>query len=242
MISAHMPHARSDRRRLTRLVAVGIGLAAFAALAAGCSTTGTSEVDARDFDHRLRHPILISEEPETLDLPVGMNGPALSPQIEKAIDGYVAEYRKDGNGAITIQVPTGSANEEAAASTGRAVHYALVRAGVPHGRIHVAPYSVDDPSRMAPLRMSYLRVKAVVPHCGVWPDGSVTDYRNIDYPDYGCAQAQNLAAMVANPADLIRPQPMAPANGTRRAKVITDYGQGAETKSNNTLIQSTTGG
>ena len=51
------------------------------------------------------------------------------------------------------------------------------------------------------------------------------------YHNFGCAAQQNLAAMVANPADLIRPQPMAPANGARRAKVITDYGAGRQTPS-----------
>jgi pilus assembly protein CpaD len=238
-----MPLAGTNsRRRLTRVFVGGFALAVLTALSAGCSTTATSDVDARDYDYRLRHPILISEEPEVLDMPVGMNGPAISPEIEAAIRDYVAEYRTDGTGAITIQVPTGSANEVAAASTGRAVHYAMVHAGVPHRQIRIAPYAVSDRSQVAPLRLSYLRVKAVVPHCGVWPDHGQADYRNAQYSDFGCAQTQNLAAMVENPADLVRPQPSAPSHGARRAKVITDYGQGAETKSNIMLIESGIGG
>ena len=231
---------RRDGR--SRLLAAGIGLTALAALSAGCSTTATSEYDPADYDHRLRHPILISQEPENLTMPVGMNGPALSPQIEQAIANYVAEYQADGTGAITIQVPTGSANEMAAASTGRAVHYALVRSGVSHNRIRIAPYAVDDHAQVAPLRVSYLRVKAVVPDCGVWPDAGQADYRNAQYHDFGCAQAQNLAAMVANPADLIRPQPMGASSGARRASVINNYGQGNDTKSNVILIPGGIGG
>jgi pilus assembly protein CpaD len=219
-----------------------MALAALTALSAGCSTTGTSDVDVRDYDFRQRHPILISEEPESLDMPVGMKGPAVSPQIETAIRNYANEYRSDGTGDITIQVPTGSANEVAAASTGRAVHYALVRAGVPRQNVRVAPYPVNDRSEVAPLRVSYLRVKAVVPHCGIWPDGSAADYRNAGYYNFGCAQQKNLAAMIANPADLIRPQPMQPANGARRAKVVSDYAAGQETKSNIMLIESELGG
>ncbi len=210
------PAGTSSRRPLAKALAAGVALS-FTALVGACSTTGTSDVDLRDFDHNARHPILISEEPETLDLPVGMNGPAVSPQIEVAIRHYANEYRADGTGAITIQTPTGSANEVAAASTGRAVHYALVRAGVPHNKIRVAPYPVDDPSKVSPLRVSYLRVKAVVPHCGVWPDGGEATYRNAEYEDFGCFQAQNLAAMVDNPADFVRPRPLEPANGARRA-------------------------
>jgi pilus assembly protein CpaD len=178
---------------------------------------------------------MLSEEPEVLQIDVGMNGPAISPEIERAIADYVDQYRAEGTGNITIQVPTGSANEVAAASTGRAVHYALVRAGVPRGRIVVAPYSFDDHARVAALRLSFLRTKAVAPRCGVWPERSATDFNNSETHNFGCATQQNLAAMVANPADFVRPEPMATANGARRAKVISDYGAGNETRSNMTL-------
>jgi pilus assembly protein CpaD len=209
-------------------------LSALAVLSAGCSTF----VEPSDYDFRERHPIMISEEPEVLDMRIGMNGPALSPEIEVAVRDYVRDYQADGTGGITIQVPTGSANEIAAGKTGRAVHYALVRSGVPQSSISVAPYQVGDHSKTATLRLSYLRVKAVAPRCGVWPETSPNDLRNTELYNYGCASQQNLAAMVANPADLVRPQPMGPASGTRRAKVISDYGRGDETKSNIMLIES----
>ena len=243
MRTQDMAAARTHRREgRSRLLAAGVALTALAALSAGCSTTTISEYNPVDYDHELRHPILISQEPENLTMPVGMNGPALSPEIEQAIAHYVTEYQSDGTGAITIQVPTGSANEMAAATTGRAVHYALVRSGVSHNRIRIAPYAVDDHARIAPLRLSYLRVKAVVPGCGVWPDAGQADHRNAQYQDFACAQRQNLAAMVANPADLIRPQPMGASSGARRAGVINNYGQGNDTRSNVILIPSGIGG
>jgi pilus assembly protein CpaD len=217
-------------------------LAIVAVVAAGCqSNTATSDVDLVANDPRLRHPITISNEPEVLDIPVGMSGPAVSREIDTAIRNYVRGYRESGTGAVTIQVPTGSANELAAASTGQAVHYALVRAGVPHERILVAPYYVGDHAKVASLRLSYLRVKAVASECGIWPS-TTPGNENSQYYNFGCAAQQNLAAMVANPADLVAPQPMAPANGARRAKVITDYSQGADTKSATTLIESSVTG
>jgi pilus assembly protein CpaD len=195
-----------------------------AALSAGCSSVTPNSTNPRlAYDSEVRHPILISNEPETLDLPVGMHGPALSPQIETAIRTYVKGYRATGTGGITIQVPTDAANEIAAASTGRAVHYALVRAGVPRGRIQVAPYPVGDHSRPATLRLSYLKVKAVTPSCGLWPETQPNTIENPQYENFGCAAQQNLAAMVANPADLVQPEPMTPPNGTRRSSVIRTY-------------------
>jgi pilus assembly protein CpaD len=201
----------------------GAALALLAALSAGCTSTQVDGDPMQAYDSRLRHPILVSDEPENFNLPVGMRGPALSPQIETALRDYVSEYRSDGTGSITIQVPTGSANAVAAASTGHAVHYALVRAGVPRGQIEVAPYEVGDHSNVASLRISYLRVKAVVPTCGIWPEGQPSYVENVQYENFGCAQQQNLAAMVANPADLLRPRTMTPAHGGRRANVIKIY-------------------
>jgi pilus assembly protein CpaD len=212
--------AFSVRRDAAR---AGFGVAALAllaALSAGCSPVATTSQARFDADYHLRHPIVISDEPEVLDMPIGMSGPALSPEIEVAIRDYVREYRSHGTGSITIQVPTGSANEVAAASTGHAVHYALVRAGVPRGHIRVAPYPVGDHAEMASLRLSYLRVKAVTPECGVWPDVGPASQQNYDF---GCASQQNLAAMVADPADLLRPRPMTPADGARRAETIRTY-------------------
>lgn len=201
----------------------GAALAALAVLSAGCSTTQLADADPRNYDHRERHPIMISEEPEVLDMRVGMNGPALSPEVETAVRDYARGYRSDGTGNITIQVPTGSANEIAAGKTGRAVHYALVRAGVPQSHISVAPYNAGDHSKVASLRLSYLKVKAVTPRCGIWPEVEPNDFSNSSLYNHGCSAQQNLAAMVANPADLVRPQPMTPANGARRSSVIKTY-------------------
>ena len=236
---AHMPGTNVKRDRRARTMLGGAALLALSTLAAGCSsTTGTSDTDPALFDNRQRHPILISEEPENFNLPVGMNGPALSPEIEAALRDYVREYRQHGTGSIAIQVPTGSANELAAGATGRAIHYALVRAGVSNSRIDIAPYYVGDHSKSAPLRVSYLRVKAVTPTCGVWPDGSAATPRNLPHHNFGCAAQQNLAAMVANPADLVRPRALDPASGKRRAMVINVYSEGGDPQSEIEQIES----
>ena len=206
-----------------RAAATGAAVIVLAGLLAGCSTIGTSDVNLADHDPRQRHPIMLSNEPEALVIPVGMNGPALSPAIERAIGNYVAGYAEHGTGGITIQVPTASANAVAASQTGQAVHYALVRAGVPRANIRVAPYFVGDHAKVAALRVTYLRVKAVAPKCGLWPEPLPNDFKNSQYHNFGCAQQANLAAMVANPADFVAPEATGSANGARRADVIKKY-------------------
>src|SRR3954454_18462678 len=159
--SQNMSTVKFDpRRALVRALSAGAALAVIAAFSTGCSSYSSSDVETAPYDYRERHPILISNEPQTYKVHVGMSGPAFSPQLEAALRDYVRDYREHGTGGITIQVPTGSANEVAAASTGHALHYALVRAGVPRGNIAIAPYAVGDHSKVAALQIAYLQVKA----------------------------------------------------------------------------------
>jgi pilus assembly protein CpaD len=55
------------------------------------------------------------------------------------------------------------------------------------------------------------------------------DYRNLPYPNFGCAQQRNLAAQIANPADLLGPRTTETADAERRAVVFDKYRQGRVT-------------
>ena len=73
---------------------------------------------------------------------------------------------------------------------------------------------------------------ATAGECGDWPaniGGSVNS--NIDYDNFGCATQANLAAVVANPADLLTPRASAPADQQRRAVVYENYRNGKITAS-----------
>lgn len=55
-------------------------------------------------------------------------------------------------------------------------------------------------------RIVVTRSTAAVPDCPNWSAKSSINYDNAAYPNYGCAVNSNLAAMVANPEDLIQGQ------------------------------------
>jgi len=206
-----------------------------AGLAAACETRN-SAVSLADHDYRQRHPIMVAEDPEVLDIPVGMKASELSPEIARAIRVFAADWARNGTGALTIQVPSASANETAAADAAHAAQRILVQAGVPASHLRMAPYHFGDLGGVAPLRLSFLKIKAVAPQCGLWPEDTTADPQNRNYFNFGCANQANTAAMVADPGDFVAPRPLDPANGARRAKVITDYSQGRDTKSATELI------
>ncbi len=73
------------------------------------------------------------------------------------------------------------------------------------------------------------RQAAYVPHaCGQWPDdvgasGIATTSENTSHWNHGCATQSNLAAMVANPNDLLTPRNETPSNGLRRQNAVAAY-------------------
>jgi pilus assembly protein CpaD len=54
------------------------------------------------------------------------------------------------------------------------------------------------------VRVVVSRARASVPNCPNWSEDSTPTWNNRQSPNYGCAVNSNLAAMVANPEDLIR--------------------------------------
>ncbi len=53
-------------------------------------------------------------------------------------------------------------------------------------------------------RVIVSRLKATVPSCPNWKGSSDPNFGNKTSPNYGCATNTNLAAMIANPEDLVR--------------------------------------
>ncbi|MTI43916.1 pilus assembly protein [Roseibium hamelinense] len=203
-------------------------LAAAMAVVAGCqSNTSQTELLAAN-DYRLRHPIVITEQPQTLDLPVGSHTRSLNRDLKDAVAQFGAESVHHGNGRVDMQVPSGAANEAAVHEVSKQVRAALKRGGA--RSVTTRSYPVGDAKADAPIRLSYPRLKASAGPCGEWPKnigGSVN--QNVDYENFGCATQANLAAMVSNPADLLTPRASAPADQNRRATVYEKYRKGEST-------------
>jgi pilus assembly protein CpaD len=73
--------------------------------------------------------------------------------------------------------------------------------------------------------------RAYAKRCGEWPDDMTENERNEAYANFGCAQQSNIAAMVADPEDLLRPRRMTRADAMRRSVVFDKYRQGSEISS-----------
>lgn len=200
---------------------------------AGCArpqpeTTGSIDSDG----FRTRHPIVVEEGMETLDIPAGIHSDRLTAQLANTVEGFAREARRKGARGVVVMVPSGSANEVGAKRLSDDILRALTRGGVPAHLVERRPYPAEGPEDVAPIRVAYPRIVARVPHeCGEWPAQATSDYGNGDYWNFGCATQANMAAMVDNPADFVAPAQIGAPDATRRAGVLQSYRKGEKTKS-----------
>lgn len=62
------------------------------------------------------------------------------------------------------------------------------------------------------VRIVVTRSTASVPNCPNWTKTTEANYNSSNHPNYGCAVNSNMAAMVADPEDLVRGRESTPEN------------------------------
>jgi len=214
-------------RRISITMAIGL-LTAFAAACSGIQREQII-VGAVPEDYRVNHPITISETVATLDVPVGMETRYLPMEMERNVLGFANGFTQSGSNILAIVLPAGSANAYSAAGIGVQVEHILIASGVPLGAIQYRSYPSTSSETGAPLRLAYVEISASTAPCGPWTDNVARNLNNENYGAFGCATQTNLAAMVANPLDLLYPRIMTPPDAARRATALANYQEGRAT-------------
>ena len=175
-----------------------------------------------------RHPIIVSQQPHKMSLRVARGASGLAPAQRASLIDFLTKYRTAdaGNSKLIISVPSGSANEVSAMNAVADMRPILADQGFSESSISIEPYHAEgDPQ--PPVRVAYLRYAAEGPTCGKWSSNLTESSRNLNYENFGCASQKNLAAMVANPADLLGPRTMTPASADRRDATWGNYIKGS---------------
>lgn len=209
--------------RMSRLLAVS----AFAALLAGCASTAdrVGQMDA---------PITPTEQwraelvrnPEEIQLAAHAGG--LSPNQAEALAAFVETWRQADAGTITIQAPVDGAEGTGGYRASESARRFLIGQGVPADQVRVVGYRPEGEGR-APLKIGYVRHSVVLPECGrEWTNISHS-ITNRPQANFGCAVTANMAAQIANPADLAGPRADTSIDAGRRQMVMEKYRAGVTT-------------
>jgi len=217
----------------------GLVLASLGVTLAGCQTAQQRE-DTRSIlsDYRARHPISIVEKDRTLDVFVAGSRNGLTPDQRAEVLSYAQTWRNEGTGQFIINQPSGVRNPHAAAIALSEIRSILSASGIPAQTVRVQHYRPANRDMLAVIRINYPHLAAQAGPCGSWPDNLGPDenpnhFENVQYWNFGCATQRNLAAMVANPADLVQPRTEGPIYAGRRNSVLDKYRKGEPTAATN---------
>jgi pilus assembly protein CpaD len=227
--TAKRPGSRSIFARAVLLAGCAVSLA-------GCFTHSRQDITATAAsDYRQRHPLVVKEKDRTVQLFVGASRGGLSPDQRADVAAFAQSWKREGTGGIVIEVPVGTRNAAAAAGAARDAQALLTAAGVPPHGVVTRGYHVAHPAQLATVRLNYPRMAAEAGPCGLWPGdmGLTTEasFLNKPYWNLGCGSQRNLAAMVANPTDLVQPRGEGAVYQMRRTFVLEQYRKGEQTSS-----------
>ncbi|MFN0190941.1 MAG: CpaD family pilus assembly protein [Aestuariivirga sp.] len=185
---------------------------------AACSTDDLAMDDA-DYSPSMpseRFPITVAKGPVKMDVASHKGG--LSPDQANSVVNFARQASSNQFSAITVSRPSGGGRGSQVA---HAITELLMNQGIPPGAIVQRTY--PGPAS-GPVNVSYIRAYAKTKECGDWSENLADTGRNDHYPNFGCAQQHNIAAMVSDPMDFEVPSGMGNVPARRRVKVMTDYG------------------
>jgi pilus assembly protein CpaD len=198
-----------------------------AASAAACASTGDKPAKtaaAQPLTPTERFSITVTPQDDQILL--APHPQALSDAQASALQDLAARWRDAGSGPVRIQTPAHGGEDSYRATA--LIQDALYSLGVRPDQVQVTNYD-PGPRPHPPIVVGFTRYAAKGPQCGRDWSGFTHSANNDVNSNFGCANTANIAAMIANPADLMAPHPSDPADAARRSTVLTKYRQGQTT-------------
>ena len=207
--------------QLLRTAGVAFSTAAATAMLAGCSSELASFDDTyvpQSIDENF--PITVVEQP--LKLTLDASAGRLQPADVSEVTQFARSAALRATTPVTVGYSRGSKRAREAANQSAAI---LIREGIPRQSVLVTPYEGSE----ARVVLAFGTKMALTKPCGDWSQNLRGNQFNESGPNFGCAFQQNMAAMVADPNDFVRPKPMTPAQSASQSAAMQEYGNGTWT-------------
>lgn len=212
-----------------RILSAGLCAAAFSL--SGCQTFKEGPIAGHETSPVDANPVSVQITTDVMevDLPATRNG--LTAEDKRAIESFVSRYEDVGRGELIVTSPVGGANAQQALKSVADVRKIAHSRGVEYDQMSVRTYDADGVAA-APLMLAFKRYEALAPDCPLLSQVDMSDIStNSELPTFGCSVNANLAAMIADPADLRGDRTIAATDATRSDDKTERYQTGAPLES-----------
>lgn len=201
---------------------------------AGCqSGSGSSNVPIENFYGTPldRHEIGVKQHKEYLEVNLDSRDTQLRISEVMKVRSFVDKYADVGHGPLVISMPKSAQNPQLAVGAVAEIREFAWEAGINYERILGAAYNADGRSQ-TPVVMAFNTYKTVAPDCPSLADIDMANaVSNSVLPTHGCAVRTNMAAMIAEPADLLGERELTEGHLARQQFQLNLWLQGQSTPS-----------
>ncbi|HBB55066.1 MAG TPA: hypothetical protein DCZ49_02640 [Hyphomonadaceae bacterium] len=170
-----------------------------------------------------RYPLTAKERTASVDLAIDPAQRSLGPGQLRQIDEVIAVWKRRSDGPLVVSLPQATlatdARDAVAADLGR--YFAAI--ALPAEAIIETAYS-GDPSQSAPIVLGFSLYEAVAPQCPTYAQTDLSvAFTGREKRAFGCSVQANIAAVIEDPRDLIRPRGQDAPDADRRSTVLAAY-------------------
>lgn len=177
------------------------------------------------------HPISVDSQIVALTVNVDPGTSDISDMDKARLRAFADSYLNYGHGPLTVTAPSGTPTDHEGQEAAADIRQALHDAGISWAAISGATYRTGGSESGDQLVLSFTRYVATPSQCGVWSNTRLRDFRNLRTPNMGCATMNNIAAMIADPHDLVEPAAATSRDATATVRAVDLYRQGQVTAS-----------
>ncbi|MFN4225392.1 MAG: CpaD family pilus assembly protein [Hyphomonas sp.] len=218
------------------LLALGAGLVSLGACASSApSSVPSAYLTGTALD---RNEIGVIKRTEFLEIAIDPHASELSSSDRQRIRSFVQLYAQRGHGPIVMSLPQATANPQLAVTAVAEARAIAWDNGIEYDEIAGSAHGAGERVSQ-PMILAFQIYDAVAPDCA---QKSALDFSNVssnnNLPTLGCSVRTNLAAMIADPADLLGNRPLEPGDADRRAVILQKFREGESTAAARTQQES----
>ena len=219
---------------------IGAALGGFLFLAGCQSNGGAGNVPVEYFTGTSldRNAIGVTQHTEYLEVQMDARDTQLRiPELMKVRE-FLDTYTDVGHGPLVISMPKDAENPQLAVGAVSEIRQLAWEAGVSYEDMLGAAYNADG-RNATPVVMAFKTFKAVAPKCQSFAEIDVSiAVSNSDLPNLGCAVRTNMAAMIAEPADLLGERELSEGDLVRRSTQLQLWRSGQSTGAERSAAES----